>query len=157
MTCVFKVAIVGCGAVAQLHAETLQSRADVSLVGVCDILPERAEQLRNKFAPDAKVFRDYLALLDEVKPDVVHICTPHYLHAEMAIAALRRDIHVMLEKPVCINEKQIRAMLEAEKESAASICVAVQNRALARNRRVKELIESGEAGKVLFASGRVCW
>ena len=77
--------------------------------------------------------------------------------AEMAIAALKRNIHVMLEKPVCINEEQIRAMLKAEAESKASICVSFQNRMLARNIRAKQLIESGEAGKVQFASARVCW
>ena len=153
----FRTAIVGCGAVAQAHAEVLSVNGDVKIVALCDIKPERAEKLRDKFNFDAAVYEDYIKMLDEVKPDALHVCTPHYLHAQMAIAALERDIHVMLEKPVCINEEQIKAILKAEKESKACICVSFQNRMLARNRYAKELIESGRVGKPQFAAAKVFW
>jgi predicted dehydrogenase len=130
---------------------------NVKIVAVCDILIERAESLKNTYAPDAETFDDYIKMLDTVKPDVLHVCTPHYLHSEMAIAALKRNIHVLLEKPVSITMAQVDELLEAEKESKAKICISFQNRYLNRNKVAKELIDSGKAGKVLFANGTVLW
>lgn len=130
---------------------------DVKIVAVCDILAERAEKLKNTYAPEAEIFDDYIKMLDTVKPDVLHVCTPHYLHCEMAIAALNRNINVMLEKPVCINLTQVDELIKAEKESKAKICISFQNRYLLRNKKAKELITSGEAGAVKYANGTVLW
>lgn len=153
----FRTAIVGCGGIAQTHATYLSKMNNVKIVAVCDILKERAEKLKNTYAPDAEIFDDYVKMLDSVKPDVLHVCTPHYLHSEMAIAALKRNINVMLEKPVCINLTQVEELIKAEKESNAKICISFQNRYLLRNKKAKELISSGEAGTVKFASGSVLW
>ncbi len=153
----FRTAIVGCGCIAQTHATNLTQMQNVKIVAVCDVLAERAEKLKADFALDALVFDDYLKMLDDVKPDILHICTPHYLHAEMAVAALERNINVLLEKPVCIDLDQLAALEKAERESKAKICISFQNRYLARNRMAKELIEGGKAGKVEFASGEVLW
>lgn len=153
----FRTAIVGCGGIAQTHATYLSKMDNVKIVGVCDILTERAEKLKNTYAQDAEIFDDYIKMLDTVQPDVLHVCTPHYLHCEMAIAALKRNIHVMLEKPVCINLAQVDELIKAEKESNAKICISFQNRYLLRNKKAKELITSGEAGNVKFANGTVLW
>ncbi len=153
----FRTAIVGCGCIAQTHAGNLSHMDDVKIVGICDILKERAEKLKDAYSKDASVFTDYVTMLDEVKPDVLHVCTPHYLHTEMAIEALKRNINVVLEKPVAINMQQVEELLEAEKNSKAKIIISFQNRYLAPNKKAKELIESGEAGKVLFAKGEVLW
>lgn len=153
----FRTAIVGCGGIAQTHATYLSKMDNVEIVSVCDILSERCEKLKSTYAPDAIIYDNYIKMLDEIKPDVLHICTPHYLHAEMAIAALKRNINVMLEKPVCINLTQVEELIKAEKESNAKICISFQNRYLLRNKKAKELIDSGEAGKIKFASGSVLW
>lgn len=153
----FKTAIVGCGGIARTHATYLSKMENVEIVAVCDILNERAEYLKNTYAPNAQIFDDYVKMLDTVKPDVLHVCTPHYLHSEMAIAALKRDIHVLLEKPVSITMAQVNELIEAEKESNAKICISFQNRYLNRNKTAKQLIDSGKAGKVLFANGTVLW
>jgi len=152
-----RTAIVGCGGIAQTHAEALSNMPHVELVAVCDILPERAEALKEKFAPSAHVYNDLANMLAAEKIDVLHICTPHYLHCEMACAALERDIHVLLEKPVCITMEQVEKLAAAEEKSKAKICISFQNRYLARNKRVKELIASGEAGEVQSAFASVLW
>lgn len=151
-----KAAIVGCGGIAKNHAENL-SALHIEIVAVCDILPKRAEELAKRYAPEANVYDNFETMLAQEKFDVLHICTPHYLHCEMACAALAKNIHVLLEKPVCINMQQARQLQEAEEKSQASICISFQNRYLARNKKAKELIESGTAGKILGASGSVLW
>lgn len=153
----FRAAIVGCGAIANTHAGNLAKMNNVKLVAVCDILPQRAERIKESYASDALVFNDYIKMLDEVKPDVLHVCTPHYLHSEMAVEALKRDINVLLEKPVSVSLLQAQAIKDAEKESKGKVCVSFQNRFLKRNRTAKDLVASGKAGKVIFASGSVLW
>lgn len=153
----FRTAIVGCGAIANTHAGNLAKMHNVVISAVCDILPERANKIKETYALDALVFDDYKKMLDEVKPDVLHVCTPHYLHSEMAVEALKRNINVMLEKPVSISLAQARAIIDAEKESSGRVCVSFQNRFLKRNKTAKELVSSGKAGKVIFASGSVLW
>ena len=81
-------------------------------------------------------------MLDKEKPDVVHICTPHYLHAEMAIYALERDINVLCEKPLCMNREEIAAILKAEENSKAQLAVCFQNRYTPRNIYVKEYLKN---------------
>jgi predicted dehydrogenase len=58
-------------------------------------------------------------MLNSEKLDAVHIATPHYLHADMTVSALQKDINVFLEKPICINNEQIDKLLIAEKNSRA--------------------------------------
>ena len=72
-------------------------------------------------------------------PDIVHICTPHYLHAPMAIEALEKDIHVLCEKPLCISYEQLEALRAAEKSSAATLGVCHQNRWKPSMKELKKL------------------
>ena len=125
-----KAAIVGCGSIAKTHAENLSARKDVAITAVCDILPQRAEALAQIYAPQAKVYDDFEAMLAQENMDVLHVCTPHYLHCEMACAALKKNINVLLEKPVCINLQQAELLQKAEEESRAKICISFQNRYL---------------------------
>ena len=152
-----KAAIVGCGSIAKTHAENLSAMQNVKITAVCDILSQRAEALAQNYAPQAKIYDDFETMLAQEEFDVLHVCTPHYLHCEMACAALKKDIHVLLEKPVCINMQQVKQLQEAEAGSRAKICISFQNRYLARNKKAKELIQSGAAGKILGANGRVLW
>ena len=72
------------------------------------------------FTP-AEIFTDWKEMLDAVKPDVVHICTPHDLHAEMACECLARGINVYLEKPIAISEEELCRIEEAAKNSEISV------------------------------------
>lgn len=153
----FRVALIGCGAIAKTHVTFLSKMPDVRIAALCDIKPDRAELLAADRGVEAPVYSDYIKMLDEVRPDAVHICTPHYLHVPMAVEALKRDIHVLTEKPVCMDEKQKAELDRACRESRARIAVSFQNRCLERNRRLKELIDSGEYGKIRSVFGNVLW
>ena len=152
---IFRVALVGCGVIAPNHLTALAELNETEVVALCDVRPERAEQRRAEFAPQARVYTDYLTMLDREKPDAVHIATPHYLHARMAIEALRRGIHVFLEKPLAVSEEEISALLDEELRSGARLCVCFQNRF---NRSVAEAARiAAEDGGVVSAFAAVVW
>ncbi len=124
----FNVALIGCGVISYNHLTSLAELDNINVVALCDIKRERAEKSKADFNLNCNVYTDYIEMLDSEKIDAVHIATPHYLHCEMAVEALKRDIYVCLEKPICINREQIKALLEAEIASKASVAVVFQNR-----------------------------
>ena len=142
-----KTAIIGYGVIGKVHAKVIPSYAE--LVAICDI-----DEAKLETAPDVAHYTDWKKMLDEVKPEAVHICTPHYLHAEMVIEALGRGINVLCEKPLCIHEGDIGRILEAAKNSTAQLCVCQQNRYNAVNTAVKKYIEGK---KVEVGVGQVTW
>ena len=150
-----KTVLIGCGAISGNHLTALGKIPDVEIAGLCDILPERAERARDKYAPNTRVFTDYREMFDAIKPDAVHIATPHHLHFEMACEALARGIDVLLEKPVCITDEEIDRLLEAESKSTGVVCVCFQNRFNPATLEVKKLV--GECGGVDHARALVTW
>ena len=91
---ILRAAIIGCGAISKNHTAVLADADYAEIVAFCDTDPARAE-VRRASAPEAEIFTDWKEMLDAVKPDVVHICTPHDLHAEMACECLARGINAM--------------------------------------------------------------
>lgn len=140
-------AVIGVGVIGSVHAAILKERGE--LCAVCDI---DASKLK-KYA-DIPVYTDFKTMMMVEKPDVVHICTPHYLHAEMIIFALSHDINVLCEKPLCIKREDIPAILEAEKNSKARLGVCLQNRYNKENVFVKEYLKDK---RVICAVGQVSW
>ena len=127
----------------------------VKVVALCDIKAERAQSKKEQFKLDSKIYTDYGELLENEELDAVHIATPHYLHAPMAIAALKKGINVFLEKPMCINREEIEALIAAEKESTAKVCVCFQNRFITAVKKAKEI--AAEDGGIIGAYGSVFW
>lgn len=148
-----KSAIIGLGVIGRVHARVLSSQEN-EIVALCDVDVAAAEKIKNEFAPCAEIYTDWIKMLDEVKPDVVHICTPHYLHADMVVGALDRDINVLCEKPLCIKHEDIGRILDAETRSAAQLGVCQQNRYLESMLMVKEYIADKE---IVGAHGSVVW
>ncbi len=151
----FKVALVGCGTICTNHFNALARLDNVTVVAICDKIAERAEAAKAKFSLDARIYTDYDLMLASEKLDAVHICTPHYLHAPMAIAALERNVNVFLEKPICISTDEINALIAAEAASRASVCVCFQNRFNPSVALAEQLCE--EDGGVMSAYGSVFW
>ena len=143
-----KTALVGLGSIGKVHAEVLGELGIVP-VAVCDTDVKKL----NNFQCEKK-FIDYFEMLDKEHLDVVHICTPHYLHADMIIAALERDINVLCEKPLCIKEEDIKRIIESEKKSRAILGVCHQNRYNSENKFVKDYIKDKN---VLGAFGSMVW
>lgn len=143
-----KSAIIGLGVIGKVHYDVLKSQ-DADIVALCDI----DESVLQKY-DGVKKYTDYKTMLDCEDIDVVHICTPHYLHADMAIYALNKNINALCEKPLCIKVEDIDRIIDAESKSKAMLGVCLQNRYNKSSQYVKQLL-SGK--KVDFAFGNVSW
>ncbi len=145
--------VVGIGSVGPLHINALCELGE-EIVALCDTKPERCERAKEKFSLCCPVYTDYYKMLDDLKPDVVHICLPHYLHVDYSIAALQRGINVLSEKPIAISLEDIERLKVAVEASSAKLGVCQQNRYNSSVRYVKELFGDET---VFSASGTLVW
>lgn len=152
-----KVNLVGCGGISKCHLNAINLLKDkgAELTAVADIVTEKAD--RKAKENSCKSYYDYKTMLDSEKPDVVHICTPHYLHVDMAVEALKRDINVVLEKPCGTSVEGLKQLVEAESKSNGKVAVCFQNRYNPSVVFAKRLIETEKFGKVKSARAVVTW
>ncbi len=150
-----RVALAGCGDISGVHLDAILADPEVEAVGVCDVHEgRRAAAAERAGCPG---FADLTALLDAVGPDVVHVCTPHHLHAEMAAECLARDVSVLLEKPVAHTLADGERLARAAERSAGVLGVCFQNRYNDTARALRELLDRGELGRVLGGRASVTW
>ncbi len=152
-----KINLVGCGGISKCHLRAIESLKDggAILTAVADIIPQRADEKAQEY--QCKAYYDYIEMLDNENPDVVHICTPHYLHVDMAVEALKRNINVVLEKPCATSVESLKRLREAEAQSRAKTAVCFQNRYNSSSVFAKKLIENEEIGKVKSARAFLTW
>lgn len=151
-----RVAIIGSGMIA-LTAHVPSWKAlpkDVELVATADIIPERARQLAEA-AGIPKHYGDWQKMLDEVKPDLVSVCTPNAYHAEQTIAALQAGAHVLCEKPISTCYENAARMYEAAEAAGKVLMVGQSTRFTNVPFAAKKLIERGRLGEIYF--GETYW
>ena len=139
-----RVALVGCGKVAGIHADALRSLPEVEFVAACDIQLSRAGAFAAKHG--VRPFADLGTMLRDARPEVVIIGTPHPLHAEAAIRAAEAGVHVLVEKPLAASLADCDAMLAAAKKAGVLLGVISQRRFYEPVRRMKAAIDAGKIG-----------
>ena len=140
-----KVAIVGCGKIADAHASQIQRIKDCEIVGVCDTEPLMARQLYERF-PVKQHFADVGELLDKSKPDVVHITTPPQSHFELARLCLEAGSHVYVEKPFTLNAGDAERLVALANEKGLKLTVGHDAQFTHAARRMRLLVQSGYLG-----------
>ena len=149
-------AVIGCGDVSVVHLDAIQAHADIELVAVCDVDPDTAAQASARYRVSA--FPGHAELLAALRPDVVHIATPHDQHVQPAIDFLAAGVNVVVEKPVAhLRREADRLIAAAEQPGAPKIAVCFQNRYNATSQAMVTLLRSGELGTVVGGSASVCW
>lgn len=149
-----KTAIIGMGVISYIHLAAIQSNSNITLVAVCDI-----DESRRSAAPtNVPFYTDYRTMIHETKPDVVHICLPHYLHVPVAEEAAKLGVHVFCEKPMALNAKEGAEFAEFEAAHPdIHIGICLQNRFNESVEMLKSLIDGGEYGAVTGIRGTVPW
>jgi UDP-N-acetyl-2-amino-2-deoxyglucuronate dehydrogenase len=151
----FKVAIIGCGNIFPMHASSIQLSDAAELVAICDNKEDRAKQAAEKY--NCNFYTSYEEMLDKEEIDVVHICTPHYLHAPMTAYAASKGKHILTEKPMSITTEDARGMVEVCERNGVTLGVIFQNRYNPGSQLIKDAIVDGSLGQVLGAKCSVTW
>lgn len=149
----YRVGIVGCGNICQVHSIVLDRLPQTQLVACADIRLERARAVAEKYHCNA--YASLEEMLDHEQLDAVHLCTPHVLHTPMAELVASRGIAVFTEKPPVIDREQWAALEEVAKKVPLGICF--QNRYNPNVQETRRIIESGEYGEVKGARAFVTW
>ena len=144
------VALVGCGRISGKHVAAIEAHPDLELWGVCDIDIEKVKPFR-----DLNIWMVYEAMLEYHEIDIVSICTPSDLHAEMAIKAARAKKHVLIEKPIALDSFDAKCVIHECKENNVKLGVVVQNRFNPELQAIKSRIE--DFGKIRMASAVCRW
>jgi UDP-N-acetyl-2-amino-2-deoxyglucuronate dehydrogenase len=150
-----KICVVGCGRISGKHFEAIKNIPELELIGVCDIVKEKAEKaaLEN----NCKAYTDFETMLDQAKPGAVAICTPNWLHPTMTVAAAKKKIHVITEKPMALALKDARAMIDSCKNNNVELFVIKQNRYNPPIQKLKNAIDKGRFGKIYLGTITVRW
>jgi predicted dehydrogenase len=150
-----KVAIIGCGNIYKNHADAIAYSEFAELAYVVDIKEEKAIEAAKQYG--CKYETDFNKVLSMKDIDVINICTPHYLHAPMAIASMKAGKHVFSEKPMSISVEEAEEMNRVAKETGKHLGICFQNRFNATTIKAKEILDSGELGQLLGVKAIVTW
>jgi predicted dehydrogenase len=140
-----KVAIVGCGKIADSHAAHIQRIPGCEIVGVCDREPLMAQQLYDRF-PIKAFFSDLPEMLSQARPDVVHITTPPAGHFDIAKLCLDMGCHVYVEKPFTLYREEAQALIDLAEEKNLKVTVGHDEQFSHAARRMRGLVQSGYLG-----------
>ena len=139
-----RVGLVGAGYISEFHARAIQRVPNAQIVGIADVVNSRAAALAARFGVP-KVFPTMEAMIDE-GVDVIHVLTPPATHAQLAIVALKRGCHVLVEKPLAMNAEEVDSISAAAAAAQKSVCV---NHSMLYDRFVSKafgLVHSGAIG-----------
>jgi len=148
-------AIIGCGAIHTCHVEALRQTPGVALRAVVDVNKDKGLALSAGYG--CHFYQDYREMLCDVAIDAVHICTPHYLHKPMILAALAAGKQVFCEKPVAMNMAEVTEIREAEIQASGQLGVCYQNRLNPTSLALRQLLEENTIGRVLSINAFLTW
>ncbi len=147
-----RVAVIGAGQIAQRGHLPGFTRAGAELVALCDSAHPELEQIAGQYSIQ-KTYRDWNEMLDQGGFDAVSICTPPFLHCEMAVASLRRGLHVLVEKPMAVSLAECDQMIAAAEESGKMLMVSHNQRFMAAHQLAKAILDSRELGQLYLIHG----
>jgi len=151
-----RIAVVGCGRISKNHFGAIERHAiDLELVGVCDIDAERARQHGEQYKVPS--FRELRSMLEEVKPDVLAVCTPSGLHPEQTALAARMGVNVITEKPMATRWQEGLRMVRACDEAGVRLFVVKQNRRNTTLQMLKRAVEERRFGRIFMVNINVFW
>ena len=155
MSELLRFGLIGCGRVAPRHAQSIAELPGARLTAVADIRESRASRFAAEHRADK--YLDYRRLLDRTDVDVVNICVPSGLHAQVAVDALEAGKHVIVEKPIALSLSDADRMIAAARLAGRKLCVVLQNRYNPPMQDLKRMVESGRLGRLLLGNATVRW
>ncbi|MDR0928693.1 MAG: Gfo/Idh/MocA family oxidoreductase, partial [Oscillospiraceae bacterium] len=146
-----KIGIIGTGWIAESHIESYQRQPDVEVVALADLIPGKAAKFQERYKIEgARLYPDHLSMLEAEELDAVSVCTYNTAHAVCTIDALKKGVHVLLEKPMCVTIEEAKEIMLAEKESGCILSIGFQPRMDENMQMIKKIVESGTLGEIYY-------
>lgn len=152
-----KIGLIGLGNIGSgQHIKYLPEMDNVELVGVCDIIKEKADKFATQC--NTKAYYNYIDLFDNSGLEAVIIAVPHYDHTPIAVEAFNRGLHVLCEKPIAVHINDAQKIMDAyekakEKNPDIGFALMFQERTYPIHKKIKDILDGGELGKLI----RVSW
>ncbi len=146
-----KLGIIGIGNMGTSHAKNVVEGKcpEISLVAIADKNPERIKWFKENVSSEGAFFEDAIEMLDSGIIDACLVAVPHFEHTKYAMECMKREIHVMVEKPAGVYTKEVREMnAEAEKHPDVVFGMMFNQRTNHVYRKMRELVQSGEYGRI---------
>lgn len=155
MNDLLRFGLIGCGRVAPRHTQSLAEIEDAKLIAVADVIESRSRKFATQYGTDS--YTDYRRVLDRQDVDVVSICVPSGLHAQIAIEAMEAGKHVIVEKPMALSLVDADRMIAAARGTGVKLCVVLQNRYNPPMHDLRQLVDSSRLGRLLLGNATVRW
>jgi predicted dehydrogenase len=151
----FGFGIIGCGVIAPFHYRAVSDLPNARLVAVADTVAEKAATRGAEFGVPHHADVDELLARPDV--DVVSVCVPSGLHAEVGISAARAGKHVVVEKPIDVTLEAADALIAACRDSGVVLTVISQHRFDRAVKEMRELIDAGRLGRLVVGDALIKW
>lgn len=149
---ILRAAVIGIGSMGRHHVRNYAQIPNVDLVGISDLDEEAGQKLSTKF--ETKLYTDYKKLLEIERPDIVSLAVPTKLHHELAMGIIRRNVHILIEKPITYNVDEAREIIEEAKKVGVKVTVGHIERFNPAVVKLKELIADGKLGTIVSIMAR---
>lgn len=152
---IYGFGILGAGAIADIHADAISKIANAKLIGVYNRNFDKAQSFSERQACEA--FEELDALLEREDLDIICVCTPSGLHEELALKAIQKGKHCLIEKPLEINTQRCDRLIAEANKQGVQLGVIFQSRFYPESKLIKQAIDKQWFGKLAIGSAYVKW
>ena len=152
---IYNVVLIGVGAVAKLHAETIKNMQNANLYGVYGTTYSSVCSFVNEFG--CKPIKTLNEVLNDKNVDIVSICTPSGTHCELAVQIANAKKHLIIEKPMAMNIEDAEKIIKSSSEKGVKVSACHQNRFNVAVQKTRQAVENGRLGKLSHGSIHVRW
>ena len=150
-----QVGLIGGGNITETHARAARAISGVEIAAIHGSNADKVNQLCREHG--GKAYQDFSAFLTHRPMDLVVIGSPTHLHAEQGIAAAKQGLHVLTDKAIDVSTERTDALIEATDHAQVKLGVIFQDRTQPEIRQLKNWIDQGVLGKILFVDAKVKW
>ena len=151
-----KYALIGCGRVSGSHIKAAIHN-NLEIAALCDIVPEKAQLLKEKYNLNAEIFSDYKEMLEKIKPELTAIATISGTHGEIALYCAENSYNFMVEKPMAMSIAEAEKVIAAVEKSGVTAGVCHQNRFNIAVQELRHAIDDNRFGKLSHGSVHIRW
>ncbi len=150
-----KVGVVGCGVIANIHAEAIRESNNAELHSVFSRSEGNTKRCGEKY--NVKWFTDWDKFISDNDLDIVSICSPSGNHLDYGVKAAESGKHVIVEKPIEVTLERANRLIEKCKSNNVKLAVIYQSRFIPDIIKVKESIDKKEIGNIFMGDAQIKW